>query len=306
MGKIAFMFSGQGAQYTGMGEDISDLPSALEIFNSADEALGFSISDICFNESDKLNITEFTQPAILTTSIALYAELKKYITPDAVMGLSLGEYSALVASNALEFTDAVKLVNKRGKLMTEAVPTGVGSMAAILGLSSDLVAKTIQDIDGVYISNYNCPKQYVIGGYKEAVQKAMVALKEAGARRTVELNVSGPFHTPLLKHAARQLSAEFDKVNFGSNDIPVVMNFTGEYLGDNLKSLLTSQVMGSVRFEESIKLLEADGFDTFIEVGPGRVLSGFVKKVNKAFTILNVEDKASLEVTLLKMEEQND
>ncbi len=306
MGKIAFMFSGQGAQYTGMGKDISDLPDAAEVFKTADKSLGFSISDICFNESDKLNITEFTQPAILTTSIALFVELKKHITPDAVLGLSLGEYSALVACNALGFVDAVKLVNKRGKLMTEAVPTGVGTMAAIIGLSLDEVAKTIQDIDGVYISNHNCPKQYVIGGYKESVNKAMIALKEAGARRTVELNVSGPFHTPLLKHAARKLSSEFDKVNFKHNDIPIVMNFTGEYLEGNLKSLLTSQVMGSVRFEESIKLLEADGFDTFIEVGPGRVLSGFVKKVNKTFTILNVEDKASLEATLLKMGEQND
>jgi len=305
MGKVAFIFSGQGAQYVGMGNDIQKNELAKQVFDSAEKALGFSVSELC-NDEERVNITEFTQPAILTTSIALYKELIEYITPDAVAGLSLGEYSALVASGVLDFEEAVKLVNKRGRFMTEAVPVGVGSMAAIIGMESGKISEVISDIEDVYISNYNCPKQYVIGGYKEGVLKAIDALKEAGARRAVELNVSGPFHTPLLKPAAEKLELELSEVTIRENELPVVMNYTGKYLDGSVKELLVNQVMGSVRFEDSIKQLVADGFDTFIEVGPGKVLSGFVKKVDRSLNIHNVEDLESLKNTLDKLGVVND
>ncbi len=305
MGKVAFIFSGQGAQYVGMGNDIQKNELAKQVFDSAEKALGFSVSELC-NDEERVNITEFTQPAILTTSIALYKELNQYITPDAVAGLSLGEYSALVASGVLDFEEAVKLVNKRGRFMTEAVPVGVGSMAAIIGMESGKISEVISDIKDVYISNYNCPKQYVIGGYKEGILKAIDALKEAGARRAVELNVSGPFHTPLLKPAAEKLELELSEVTISTNNVPVVMNYTGKYLDGSVKELLVNQVMGSVRFEDSIKQLVADGFDTFIEVGPGKVLSGFVKKVDRSLNIHNVEDLESLKNTLDKLGVVND
>lgn len=302
MGKTAFIFSGQGAQYVGMGNDIQTIEAAKAVFDKAEEALGFSVTDVC-NDEERVNITAFTQPAILTTSIALLEVLKEKVTPDAVAGLSLGEYSALVAAGVLDFSEAVQLVHKRGQFMTEAVPLGVGSMAAIIGMESEDIQEVIKDIAGVYISNYNCPKQYVIGGYKEGILKAIDALKEAGARRAVELNVSGPFHTPLLKPAADKLSVELDNVEIKENDIPVVMNYTGEYLGNNTKELLVNQVMGSVRFEDTIKLLVAEGFDTFVEVGPGKVLSGFVKKVDRKLNILNIEDVESLHNALDKLGE---
>lgn len=303
MGKIAFLFSGQGAQYVGMGNSIHTVPESQKVFDLASNALGFDVLELC-NDENRINITEYTQPAILTTSIALYEALVKHIKPDAVAGLSLGEYSALVASNVLSFEEAVVLVNKRGKFMTEAVPTGVGSMAAIIGMESEKIAEVIKDVEGVYISNYNCPKQYVIGGYKEGILKAIDLLKEAGARRAVELNVSGPFHTPLLKPAADKLAVELENVTINDHTIPVVMNYTGEYVDCDVKELLVNQVMGSVRFEDSIKLLVEDGFDTFIEVGPGKVLSGFVKKVDRSLNIYNVEDVESLENTLTKLGEQ--
>ncbi len=305
MGKVAFLFSGQGAQYVGMGNDIQELSKVKEVFKTAEDVLGFSVSDLC-NDEERINITEFTQPAILTVSVALYEEVKKHIQPDAVAGLSLGEYSAMVASGVLSFEDAVALVHKRGRFMTKAVPTGVGSMAAIIGLESNVVEDVVKDIEGVYVSNYNCPKQYVIGGYKESIVKAVDALKEAGARRAVELVVSGPFHTPLLKKAAEQLQAELETVPVNEMITPIVMNYTGDYLTGDVKELMVQQVMGSVRFEETIKLLIQEGFDTFIEIGPGKILSGFVKKVDRSMKIMNVEDKDSLTKVLSELEVKND
>ncbi len=306
--KVAFMFSGQGAQYAGMGKEIAEnFESAKNVFAQADAALGFEISKICFDEENKLlNETEYTQPAILTTSTAIMTVLEeKNIKPEAVLGLSLGEYSALVASNVISFVDCVKLVNKRGKFMTEAVPSGEGSMAAILGLEKEKLQAVCDELskDGILeIANYNCPGQLVIGGETALVKAALEKTVEAGAKRAIELNVSGPFHTSMLKPAAVKLREELDKVEFNSPSLPVVMNVNAEKLTDNVVELLEKQVMSSVMFEDSIRTLMADGYDTFIEVGPGKTLTSFVKKIDKSLTILNVQDMKSLEKTLEKLE----
>ncbi|XMB86590.1 ACP S-malonyltransferase [Mycoplasmatota bacterium WC44] len=302
MSKLGIIFSGQGAQYYGMGKEISSFEVANQVYETASKAVGFNVSELCFTENDNLNITEFTQVAILTTSIAIYEVLKsKGVEASEVAGLSLGEYSALVAAGVIGLTEAVKLVNKRGKFMTEAVPTGVGGMAAIIGMEKDVLLDIVNEA-GCEISNYNCPKQLVIGGEKEAVLKACDLALEKGARRAIPLNVSGPFHTSLLKPASDKLSIELENIEFNTPNIPVVMNVTADYLKGDVKELLTKQVMSSVLWEDSIRKMISNGVDTFIEVGPGKVLSGFVKKIDKSLTILNVEDMDSLNKTLNKME----
>ncbi len=308
MRKIAFVFPGQGAQYVGMGQELAnEYPVANEVFEQASEAIGYDMKELCFNSSvEELKLTEKTQPSILTASIAVYKVLlEKGITPEGVAGLSLGEYSALVATGVLDFSDAVKVVRQRGKYMQEEVPAGIGGMAAVLGLDGTLVEEACKETEGVVEpANYNCPGQLVIAGEVKAVEAAAEKCREKGAKKVVMLPVSAPFHTSMLKGAGIKLSEEFNSISFKPMTYPVVANVTADYVTthEDVRSLLIDQVSSPVMWENSIKKMVEDGFDTFIEVGPGKALSKFIKKISRDVTILNVEDVKSLEKTLEKLE----
>ena len=310
MGKLALIFSGQGAQYVGMGKKIADeFKAADDIFNQASDALGFDVKKMVFESDDEtLKITENTQPAILTTSIAcLQPLLEKGIKADVVAGLSLGEYTAHVAAGTMSFKDAVRLVRKRGKFMQEAVPIGVGTMAAVLGLDAkDVIdcCKAASEIGIVEPANFNCPGQLVVAGEIKAVEKVVELCKEKGAKRAMLLPVSAPFHCSMLKPAGDKLAVELEKVQLGKMALPVVVNVTAEYISDEskVKDLLIRQVSNSVLWENSVNRMLEDGVDTFIEIGPGKVLSGFVKKINKEVRTFNIEDMDSLNKTLAELQ----
>jgi len=309
MGKIAFVFPGQGAQYIGMAREIcGQFPEAAKVFREASEALGFDIEDMVFNgDEDTLKITENTQPAIVTASIAcLQPLLKEGIMADYTAGLSLGEYAAHVCSGTFSFPDAVRLLRKRGRFMQEAVPVGVGTMVAIIGLSREQVLNACslaKDEGVVEPANFNCPGQIVISGEVKAVEKAASIAAELGAKRTVPLAVSAPFHCSLLISAGEKLKAELDKVEVHEMKVPVVANVNGEIVPsvDYVRESLYKQVSNPVLWEDCVRTMIGKGVDTFVEIGPGKVLCGFIKKTDKNVKTLNVEDMTSLENTLREL-----
>jgi [acyl-carrier-protein] S-malonyltransferase len=305
--KIAFVFPGQASQYPGMGKELCrQYPEADDIFKRADDALGFPLSRLCFEgPAEELNLTANTQPAVLTTSAACLEVMKKMggPVPCAVAGHSLGEYTALVAAGSLMFEDAVRLVRKRGQYMQEAVPVGEGGMAAVMGISTELVVETCLKASAfgvIEAVNLNCPGQVVIAGDTSGLKAVEPLLKEAGARRVMPIPVSAPFHSSLMRPAGKRLAADLDKVTIADPQIPVVANVSAELVctGPEVRESLIRQVYSPVRWEESILKLISLGADTFIEVGPGRVLSGLIKKISRDVSILNIEDRASLEKIL--------
>lgn len=305
MGKTVFMFAGQGAQKVGMGKDLyENFPSAKKVFDDASEALGFDIADMIFNGDEKtLQITENTQPCILTMSIAaLAAAREKGIYADAAMGLSLGEYSAHVCAGTLDFSDAVRLVRKRGKFMQEEVAEGVGAMAAVIGLDEETVYALCSEVKHLGVctpANLNCPGQTVVSGHKEAVDELCRIAKQKGAKRALPLAVSAPFHCELLTGAGEKLREEMKDLELGQMQLPVVTNVTADYVEANdVKNILQKQVSSSVLWQKSMEKMIAEGYDTFIEIGPGKALSGFAKKISSDIRVLNIEDITSLNKTL--------
>ena len=292
MSKIAFMFPGQGAQKAGMGKDFYEQSEmARQVIDSASELLGIDMKELCFEENDRLDQTEYTQAALVTVCMAMEHVLRERgLKADVTAGLSLGEYCAIASAGGMSTEDAITTVRKRGILMQNAVPGGKGSMAAVLGLTGDVIENVIEGIDGVSIANYNCPGQIVITGWKESVEKASEALKEAGAKRVLPLNVSGPFHSPMLKEAGEELGKVLENVKVTPLEISYVTNVTAEYVKDieDTKALLAKQVASSVRWQQSVENMIAQGVDTFVEIGPGKTLAGFMRKISRDVKVYNV------------------
>ena len=299
MGKIAYIFPGQGAQKAGMGKDFyENCALSREIYEKSSQLLGFSMEELCFEENDRLDITEYTQAGLVTTSVAMLAQIEEMgYTPDVTAGLSLGEYCALVSCKVMTFEDAVKVVRQRGILMQEAVPLGQGAMAAVLGMTAEQIDQVVDPIDGVEVANYNCPGQIVISGKTDAVQTACQALKEAGAKRTVPLKVSGPFHSSMLAGAGKKLGEVLEPVVLTEHSIPYVTNVTASYVEgtEEIKDLLVRQVSSSVRWQQSVENMIAAGVDRFVEIGPGKTLASFVKKISREVSVYNVNTWESLE-----------
>ncbi len=309
MGKIAFIFPGQASQYPGMGKELAEkYPEARDVFDEADKTLGFSISQMCFSGSEEdLKQTANTQPALLTCSVAVQRVLAgKGVTPDFVAGHSLGEYSALVAAGALKFSDAVQLVRKRGSYMQEAVPAGQGAMAAIMGLSPAVVTDACRRAAEAEVcspANLNSPEQTVISGHAGAVKRAVEMASQQGAKRAVILAVSAPFHCALMMPAQERLEKDLRKTEFSNLQLPLVTNVDADTIakGDEAREALIRQVTMPVRWEDSMRLLIDEGVNIFVEVGPGRVLVGLLRQIERSVAALNVEDEKSLSTTMDKI-----
>lgn len=303
MGKTAVIFPGQGAQYVGMAKDFYDsFEDSKKVFDEADDVLDIELKKICFEENDDINKTEYTQPAMVAAEVAIYEHLKNAgLKADVFAGLSLGEYSALVAAGAMTLADGIKTVRRRGILMQNEVPLGMGGMAAVIAMDADKIAEICENTPGkVQIANYNCPGQIVISGEAETVKAASAALAEAGAKRVIPLNVSGPFHSQMLVPAGEKLYDFLQGVDIAEGFAPYYCNADAEEITDaaKVKELLKRQVYSSVRWQQTIENMIADGVDTFIEVGPGKTLTGFMKKINrevKSINIATVDDLAKLE-----------
>lgn len=302
MNKIAFLFPGQGAQKAGMGKDFYEkYETARQIFDQASQWLDMDMKALCFEENDRLDLTEYTQAALVTTCLAMEKVVEEQgLYPDVTAGLSLGEYCAIEAAGGMKLQDAVTTVRKRGILMEQAVPAGKGSMAAVLGMDSRDIEKVTDSIEDVGIANYNCPGQIVITGKTEAVCEASQKLKEAGARRVMPLKVSGPFHSPMLSEAGKELGQVLAQVEISPLKIPYVTNVTAQYVTDSsqTKALLEKQISSSVRWQQSVEAMIADGVDTFVEIGPGKTLAGFVKKISKDVQIYNIQTTDDLETVI--------
>jgi [acyl-carrier-protein] S-malonyltransferase len=303
MGKIAFVFPGQGAQTVGMGHDAYESnASARRVFDQADAALGFKLTELIFGgPQNQLKLTYNTQPALLATSVALYEAFRETgIRPDYVAGHSLGEYSALVVAGALSFEDAVRTVRARGRFMDEAVPAGIGGMAAVLGAERDALAELCADISGqgdaVELANVNCPGQIVVSGSARGVQSVVEQGKEAGAKRVIPLEVSGPFHSSLMRPAADRLAGVLAAVEMSSADIPVIANVTARPVqsAEDIRKLLVEQVYSPVLWEDSVAWLIEQGVDTFVEIGSGTVLAGLIKKIDRQARTISINSMETI------------
>ncbi len=292
MSKTAFIYPGQGAQKAGMGADFyANSTTAEALFNKAQEVLDFDIKAVCFEENEKINITEYTQAAMVTTCLAMTDVLtEKGLKPDITAGLSLGEYAAIAVAGGMDKTDAIRLVRKRGILMQNTVPAGEGAMCAVLGMEAEKIERVIDDIEDVTVANYNCPGQIVITGRTEGVMKAAESLKNAGAKRAVMLNVSGPFHSPLLIPAGEELKKEIEKISLKPLRIPYVTNVTAQKVEkkEEICDLLARQVASPVKWQQSVDNMIAEGVHSFVEIGPGKTLAGFIKKINPEVSVYNV------------------
>ena len=302
MSKIAFVYPGQGAQKAGMGADFYEKsPLAKAVFDEAEEILDLDMKALCFEKNDRLDITEYTQAAMVTTCLAMTEVVRAAgLTPDMTAGLSLGEYCAIAAAGGMSNADAIRTVRARGILMQNTVPAGEGAMAAILGMSGEAIEKVIGDMEQVSVANYNCPGQIVITGEASAVEEAAEKLKEDGAKRTVMLNVSGPFHSPMLKPAGEKLGEVLETVEFTPLQVPYVTNVTAEPVDDisETKELLMEQVSSSVRWEQSMERMIEEGVDTFVEIGPGKTLSGFMRKINRDVNMYHIGVWEDVEVVV--------
>lgn len=305
MSKIAFVFSGQGVQKAGMGRDFYEHSNtAKRIFDEASQRIGIDLCKLCFEENELLDQTEYTQAALVTTCLAIARTAEERgLYPDVTAGLSLGEYTAIAVAGGMADSDAIAVVRKRGQLMHSAVPQGEGAMAAILGMTGEQAEAVIEDMEEVFVANYNCPNQIVITGKTDAVLRAKEALMEAGAKRAVSLNVSGPFHSPFLREAGEALKEVLDRIELTELRIPYVTNVTGEVITETerIRELLAKQIASPVRWQQSVERMIADGADTFVEIGVGKTLSGFIRKINQNVKTYSIGTWDELETVTEKL-----